>query len=91
MRAGEPKDATMHDAEFDPARASLFTHDVFQPFRVTQYEPLAEALRLDRIDEGTPLLLTERPPTPVALVTTQMAYHHVAQGDIAGHKWMVSF
>ena len=25
------------------------------------------------------------------LLTDQMAYHHVAQGDIAGEPWMVSF
>jgi hypothetical protein len=27
----------------------------------------------------------------LALVTDQMAYHHVAQGEIAGEPWMVSF
>jgi hypothetical protein len=30
-------------------------------------------------------------PFRVALVTDQMAYHHVAQGEIAGEPWMVSF
>jgi len=27
----------------------------------------------------------------LALVTRQMAYHHVAQGELAGEPWMVTF
>ena len=27
----------------------------------------------------------------LALSTMQMSYHHVAQGELAGEPWMVSF
>lgn len=27
----------------------------------------------------------------LALVSSQMSYHHVAQGEMAGEPWMVTF
>lgn len=76
---------------FDPSRAALFNRDVFAPFRVRQYEQLIDLVESGRIRPRTPVLVTELPTQPVALITTQMAYHHVAQGDIAGKPWLVSF
>lgn len=72
-------------------RAALSARHIFKPFRVDACEPLADALREGRLRTETPLLVTDLPPEPVALFTTQMAYHHVAQGVIAAHAWMVSF
>lgn len=85
MIASEPSSA------FDPSRAALFDRDVFAPFRVLQYEQLTGLVERGRIRQRTPVLVTELPVQPVALITTQMAYHHVAQGDIAGKPWLVSF
>jgi hypothetical protein len=79
------------DRAFDVARASLYDHDVFTPFRVTQYEKMRDALARGVLRPQTPVLVTELTIQPVALLTTQMAYHHVAQGEIAGHPWLVSF
>ncbi len=72
-------------------RASLRTRDVFQPFRVRDYQVLGQLVLERRVRPSAPVLVTESPPTPVALLTVQMAYHHVAQGEIEGHPWMVSF
>ncbi len=72
-------------------RAALSARHIFPPFRVNDCEPLGNAWREGRLRPDTPLLLTELPPEPVALITTQMAYHHVAQGVIASKAWMVSF
>jgi hypothetical protein len=36
------------------------------------------------------LMITGRNDWMLALLTKQMVYHHVAQGEIAGEPWMVS-
>jgi len=77
--------------EFDVERAYLADETIFVPFLVEETEPLAEALREGVVEEETSLLVMEHSAGRLALVTDQMAYHHVAQGDIAGEPWMVSF
>lgn len=74
-----------------PARAVFHKRHVFEPFRVQRYEPLIDAVRQRRINVVEPILLLEASPKPIALLTKQLAYHHVAQGDLEGHRWMVSF
>jgi hypothetical protein len=76
---------------FDPDRAILNEEPWFDPFRVTGTEPLARVLGEGRVAEETPLLVVERSGRHLALVTTQMAYHHLAQGTLAGEPWMVAF
>ena len=83
--AGEEK------PEFDVERAYLADETIFVPFLVEETEPLVEALREGVIEDETSLLVMEHPAGRLALVTDQMAYHHVAQGDIAGEPWMVTF
>lgn len=87
----EPGQELSASLSFDLSRASLFNHDVFRPFRVSSYQPLSDAITTRLLTPDTPVLVSEISPTPVALITTQMAYHHVAQGEIAGHPWLVSF
>lgn len=87
----EPSHNLTATMSFDRSRASLFNHDVFKPFLVDNYQPLRDALKSRLLMPDTPVLVSEVPATPVALITTQMAYHHVAQGEIAGHPWLVSF
>ncbi len=77
--------------EFEVERAYLADETLFVPFLVEGTEPLAEALRDGVVEEETSLLVMEHPAGRLALVTDQMAYHHVAQGDISGEPWMVSF
>ena len=78
-------------ADFDISRAWLRDTTMFEPFRVTETRPLRDALADGEIGEDTPLLVVEHDAGKLALLTTQMAYHHVAQGEMAGEPWMVSF
>jgi hypothetical protein len=77
--------------EFDLGRAAINDSTVFAPFRVTATVRLRDALNGGTLDQDTPILVFDTRAGPIALVTAQMAYHHVAQGDEAGEPWMVSF
>ncbi len=76
---------------FEPGRAILGDSWGFDPFRVTDVESLADALDDGRVDEATPLLVLARGDARLALLTSQMSYHHIAQGELEGEPWMVAF
>ncbi len=76
---------------FDASRAVLKTEDMFKPLSVQQTTALQTALEQGKVKADTDLLLLNHPATPLALVKSEMAYHHVAQGDMAGEPWLVSF
>lgn len=76
---------------FDIDRAYLVEPSPFAPFYVTETQPLREALRGRLVREETPILVFERAGRRLALSTEQMTYHHVAQGELAGEPWLVSF
>lgn len=78
-------------AGFDPSRASMPDEPQFQPFYVEETVALREALDRGRVDGETALLVTEVEGERLGLVLDQMAYHHIAQGELAGEPWMVSF
>ena len=79
-------------ADFDIDRAYQVDSTVYAPFRVEKTRPLVRVLEEGELDGQTSLLVMEHPAAGrLALVTDQMAYHHVAQGEIAGEPWMVSF
>jgi hypothetical protein len=48
-------------------------------------------LREAGLREETELLVFERGGLRRALVLQQMAYHHLAQGELAGRPYLVSF
>ncbi len=77
--------------DFDVNRATLSDKDDFQPFYAKTTRPLREALASGNVHEDTPILLMEGNREALALLTQQMCYHHVAQGEMAGEPWMVSF
>jgi len=78
-------------AEFDLERASLFERESFEPFVVQATQPLEEALARGEVGGDTPVLMLARAGGAVVLLTRQMVYHHVAQGELAGEPWLVSF
>jgi hypothetical protein len=78
-------------AEFDASRAVLSDKDTFPPFHVKAARPLREALARGDVRDDTLVLVIERGVGTLALLTQQMAYHHVAQGEIAEEPWLVSF
>ena len=77
--------------DFDESRAFLNDEPMFDAFYPETYEPLSAARRDGRVRDDTGLLVLTRGEATLALVTTQMAYHHIAQGEMAGEPWMVSF
>jgi hypothetical protein len=76
---------------FEPGRAILSDLWGFDPFPVTKMEPLEDALNDGRVREDTAVLLLRRGGTRLALLTEQMSYHHIAQGELQGEPWMVAF
>ena len=76
---------------FEPGRAILDDTWGFDPFPVATMEPLKDALEAGKVGEETAVLLLARGDTRLALLTEQMSYHHIAQGELEGEPWMVSF
>jgi hypothetical protein len=77
--------------EFDASRALLMQADIFPPFYVKTTRPLRDALVGSDVREDAPVLVAERGAATMVLLTRQLTYHHVAQGEAAGEPWMVSY
>ncbi|MDH3732991.1 MAG: hypothetical protein OEU54_05630 [Gemmatimonadota bacterium] len=84
---------TGDEAEFDEARAFISETTLFEPFGVTEADltPLRSVVESGVLVPEAWLVIMDHASDPLALVMDQMAYHHVAQGEIAGEPWMVSF
>ena len=78
-------------AGFDVSRFNYSMHGAFEPFVVTSTVSVRDALNARRIASDTDVLVTTTAGGPVALLTEQMAYHHIAQGRTGGQDWLVSF
>ena len=78
-------------ATFDAKQAILGKRDMFRPLAVQRTEPLAEMISRKRVSADTPLLLLERDSAALALLTNQMIFHHVAQGELNGVPFLATF
>lgn len=78
-------------SEFDIDRAYLKEKDIFKPFLVEVTASLQNARERGTVENDTPILWIERGNKVLAFITKQMAYHHVAQGELAGEPYLVSF
>ena len=79
------------DADFDINIARMGVGSRFEPFHVSESEPLGDAMSAGKLQGDTRVLVMDHPAGMLAFLTDQMAYHHVAQGEIDGKPWMVSF
>lgn len=77
-------------AEFDSSRANLRDKEIFPPLYVEATVSLSDALKRGDVRNDTHLMVIERKTRMLALLTKQMIYYHVAQGEIDGEPWMVS-
>ena len=77
--------------QFDAVRATLLDKPVFIPFYPTRTEALSEALKRRKITADTDVLVTEAGGSALVLDNAQMSYHHVAQGELNGEPWLVTF
>jgi hypothetical protein len=74
--------------EFDANRAQLAGRTVFKPFRPDDRGvPIEDA----RLKPHTPLIVFERGTKRRALLLKEMVYHHVAQGELDGEPYVITF
>jgi len=78
-------------AAFDAQRAVLSKRDMFRPLAVQRTEGLADALSGKKVRAETPLLVLERDGAALTLLTSQMIFHHVAQGEWNGTPFLATF
>ncbi len=76
---------------FDADRALFFANPACRPLPNPEWTALREVLRRGDVEDDTPVLVFEAGGRSLALVTAQMSYHHVAQGEMEGEPWMVTF
>ena len=76
---------------FNPERALFFQQSNFDPLRNPEWMSLEDARRAGHVEDDQPVLVFEAGGETLVLVTSQMSYHHVAQGEMAGEPWMVTF
>lgn len=76
---------------FDTERALFWAEPNFVPLRNPEWTPLRDARRARDVAADTPVLVFEAGGETLVLVSSQMSYHHVAQGEMAGEPWMVTF
>ena len=86
-----PSDTSAQDNEFDIDIARIGLGSRFEPFRVSETESLSDAMSSGKLQGDTRVLVLDHPAGLLAFLTDQMVYHHVAQGEIDGEPWMVSF
>src|SRR5918993_4971270 len=73
---------------FDISRFSNAGNGWFETFHVKQTELLRDALKAGKVAEDMRLLVTDTADGKLALVTDQMAFHHLAQGTAKGKDWL---
>jgi len=76
---------------FDIDRFSNFGEGWFETFYVEETQSLQAALDAGTLTKDTAVLITETAEGQLALVTDQMAFHHIAEGTVAGKDWMATF
>ena len=52
---------------------------------------MAETRESGDVADGTVVVAFNLSGKTLALVSSQMSYHHVAQGELDGEPWMVTF
>ncbi len=76
---------------FDTDRAIFWSRPNFTPLRDPEWQSLRGARRAGDISDETTVLTFDVRGKTLVLVSSQMAYHHVAQGEMEGEPWMVTF
>ncbi len=76
---------------FETDRAMFFAEPNFTPLRDPEFRSLRNVMLAGDVEDDTPVVVFEAGGQTLVFVTEQMAYHHVAQGNMRGEPWMVTF
>lgn len=76
---------------FDTDRAIFWARPNFTPLRDPEWQSLRAVQRSGDLTDETVVVTFDVQGKTLVLVSSQMSYHHVAQGDMEGEPWMVTF
>ena len=76
---------------FDTDRAIFWARPNFTPLRDPEWQSLREVRRAGDLGDETVVVTFDVRGKTLVLVSSQMSYHHVAQGSMNGEPWMVTF
>ena len=76
---------------FDTDRAIFWPHPNFTPLRDPEWQSLRTVQRSGDLTDETVVVTFDVQGKTLVLVSSQMSYHHVAQGEMEGEPWMVTF
>jgi hypothetical protein len=76
---------------FDTDRAIFWGQPNFIPLRDPEWKSLRSARRAGEVTDETTVVSFAIAGKTLTLVSSQMSYHHVAQGTMEGEPWMVTF
>ena len=76
---------------FDTDRAIFWARPNFTPLRNPEWQSLRAVRRAGDLTDETVVVTFDVQGKTLVLVSSQMSYHHVAQGEMEGEPWMVTF
>jgi hypothetical protein len=76
---------------FDISRFAPTAVGTFETFYVKETYPLKTVLDEGKVAADTRLLVFTTAAGKLALITDQMTYHHIAQGQAHNKDWMATF
>jgi hypothetical protein len=76
---------------FDISRFAPTAVGTFETFYVKETYPLKKVLDEGKVAADTRLLVITTAAGRLALITDQMTYHHIAQGQAHNKDWMATF
>jgi hypothetical protein len=76
---------------FDISRFALTAVGTFETFYVKETYPLKKVMDEGKVAPDTRLLVMETAAGRLAMITDQMTYHHIAQGQAHNKDWMATF
>ncbi|MCF6137455.1 DUF3179 domain-containing (seleno)protein [Pseudalkalibacillus berkeleyi] len=80
----------MEEQQFDRSRATLKKKDLFTRFNVKDHKHVKD-IEKSSLKSDDEILVIERLGKRLAFSMKQMAYHHVAQGELSNEPYIVNF
>ncbi|MEM7798177.1 MAG: hypothetical protein AAF633_03215 [Chloroflexota bacterium] len=81
----------MTTAEFDAERAVLSEKAIFEPLVINDKNGKTRPLSKSGLPQEAQIIIAERNGQQITFLLRHLSYHHLAQGELAGQPYMVSF